>query len=49
MGAFERGDDPLGLRETVEGGKGFIRGTHTAWRYKDYIIIADEVFSSSRT
>lgn len=29
-----------------EGGKGFIRGTHTAWRYKDYVIIADEVFGN---
>jgi hypothetical protein len=25
----------------AEGGKGFIRGTHTAWRYKDYVILAD--------
>ena len=31
----------------AEGGKGFIRGTHTAWRHKDYIIIADEVFGNS--
>jgi hypothetical protein len=30
-----------------KGGKGFIRGTHTAWRHKDYIIIADEVFGNS--
>jgi hypothetical protein len=29
-----------------EGGKGFIRGTHTAWRYKNYLVIADEVFSN---
>jgi hypothetical protein len=27
------------------GGPGFIRGTHTAWRYKDYVFIADEVFT----
>ncbi|MDQ3697591.1 MAG: Ig-like domain-containing protein [Gemmatimonadota bacterium] len=26
------------------GGPGFIRGTHTAWRYKNYVFIADEVF-----
>ena len=26
------------------GGPGFIRGTHTAWRYKSYVFIADEVF-----
>jgi hypothetical protein len=32
-----------------EGGKGFIRGTHTAWRYKDYLVIADEVFSNDAT
>ena len=25
-------------------GPGFIRGTHTAWRHKDYVFIADEVF-----
>ena len=30
-----------------DGGPGFIRGTHTAWRHKDYVIIADEVFPSS--
>ena len=24
---------------------GYIRGTHTAWRYKNYVFIADEVFS----
>ena len=29
-----------------EGGKGFIRGTHTAWRYKNYVLIADEVFGN---
>lgn len=32
--------------ETV-GGPGFIRGTHTSWRHKDYVIIADEVFPAS--
>ena len=26
------------------GGPGFIRGTHTAWRHKDYVFISDEVF-----
>jgi hypothetical protein len=25
-------------------GAGFTRGTHTAWRHKDYIFIADEVY-----
>jgi hypothetical protein len=29
------------------GGPGFIRGTHTAWRHRDYVIIADEVFPAS--
>lgn len=29
------------------GGSGFIRGTHTAWRHRDYVFIADEVFPSS--
>jgi hypothetical protein len=28
----------------IDGGPGFIRGTHTAWRYRDYVFIADEVF-----
>ena len=27
------------------GGPGFIRGTHTAWRHKNYVFIADEVFT----
>ncbi|MBM4193761.1 MAG: hypothetical protein FJ202_05195 [Gemmatimonadetes bacterium] len=31
----------------AEGGAGFIRGTHTAWRHKNYVFIADEVFPSS--
>jgi hypothetical protein len=31
----------------VVGGPGFIRGTHTAWRHRDYVFIADEVFPSS--
>jgi hypothetical protein len=26
-------------------GPGFIRGTHTAWRHKNYVFIADEVFT----
>jgi hypothetical protein len=25
-------------------GAGFVRGTHTAWRHKNYVFIADEVF-----
>ncbi|HVT37806.1 MAG TPA: Ig-like domain-containing protein [Gemmatimonadaceae bacterium] len=31
----------------VDGGPGFIRGTHTAWRHKNYVFIADEVFPAS--
>jgi hypothetical protein len=31
-------------RVETEAGAGYIRGTHTAWRHKDYVIIADEVF-----
>ncbi len=30
----------------LEGGKGFIRGTHTAWRHNNYVFIADEVFGN---
>ncbi|MEN9509449.1 MAG: hypothetical protein RLZZ621_2012 [Gemmatimonadota bacterium] len=29
------------------GGPGFIRGTHTAWRHKQYVFIADEVFPAA--
>ena len=29
------------------GGPGFIRGTHTAWRHRDYVFIADEVFAAT--
>ncbi len=31
------------------GGPGFIRGTHTAWRHKNYVFIADEVFPAAGT
>ena len=31
----------------ASGGPGFIRGTHTAWRHKNYVFIADEVFPSN--
>jgi hypothetical protein len=31
----------------ASGGPGFIRGTHTAWRHRDYVFIADEVFPGS--
>lgn len=29
-------------------GPGFIRGTHTAWRHKNYVFIADEVFPAGQ-
>ena len=29
----------------VASGPGFIRGTHTAWRHRNYVFIADEVFA----
>jgi hypothetical protein len=32
--------------EAVDG-PGFIRGTHTAWRHKNYVFIADEVFTNA--
>jgi hypothetical protein len=32
----------------ASGGSGFIRGTHTAWRHKNYVFIADEVFPANR-
>ena len=28
----------------ITGGTGYVRGTHTAWRHKNYVFIADEVF-----
>ena len=31
----------------LEGGPGFIRGTHTAWRAGRYVFLGDEVFSAS--
>lgn len=31
----------------AEGGPGFIRGTHTAWRSGRYVFVGDEVFSAT--
>jgi hypothetical protein len=31
----------------VVSGAGFVRGTHTAWRHKNYVFIADEVYRAS--
>jgi hypothetical protein len=30
----------------AEGGPGYIRGTHTAWRHGRYVFVGDEVFSA---
>ena len=30
----------------AQGGPGFIRGTHTAWRHGKYVFVGDEVFSA---
>jgi hypothetical protein len=38
--------DKLYKRVELKGGPGYIRGTHTAWRHKDYVFIADEVFGA---
>jgi hypothetical protein len=39
--------DSLYRRVELEGGPGFIRGTHTAWRHGNYVFIADEVFGNN--
>jgi hypothetical protein len=44
---FKYNLDSLYRQVEVESGPGFTRGTHTAWRYKDYVIIADEVYRAS--
>jgi hypothetical protein len=36
--------DSLYRQVSEVGGPGFIRGTHTAWRYRNYVFVADEVF-----
>ncbi|MBA3497684.1 MAG: hypothetical protein H0T86_11315, partial [Gemmatimonadales bacterium] len=36
--------DSLYRQVAETSGPGFIRGTHTAWRHKNYIFVADEVF-----
>jgi hypothetical protein len=30
----------------AQGGPGYIRGTHTAWRHENYVFVGDEVFSA---
>jgi hypothetical protein len=39
--------DSLYKNVALDGGPGFIRGTHTAWRHGKYVIIADEVFGNA--
>lgn len=39
--------DALYRQAEVDGGPGYIRGTHTAWRHRNYVFIADEVFPAS--
>lgn len=36
--------EPLYPAAAADWGPGFISGTHTAWRHKNYVFIADEVF-----
>jgi hypothetical protein len=44
---FKYNLDSLYSRVALEGGPGFIRGTHTAWRHRNYVFIADEVFGNN--
>jgi hypothetical protein len=44
---FKYNLDSLYKDVTFEGGPGFIRGTHTAWRHGKYVFIADEVFGNT--
>lgn len=46
VGQYKYDLDKLYRDVELEGGKGFIRGTHTAWRHKNYVFIADEVFGN---
>jgi hypothetical protein len=39
--------DKLYNEVEVVSGPGFTRGTHTAWRHKNYVFIADEVYRAS--
>ena len=39
--------DSLYKNVALDGGPGFIRGTHTAWRHGKYVFIADEVFGNA--
>jgi hypothetical protein len=43
---FKYNLDDLYRNVEAEGGPGFIRGTHTAWRTRNYVFVGDEVFSA---
>jgi plastocyanin len=45
---FKYNLDSLYRQVEAESGPGFTRGTHTAWRHKDYVFIADEVYRASQ-
>lgn len=40
--------DQLYRHVEAAGGPGFLRGTHTAWRHKNYVFVGDEVFPAKR-
>jgi hypothetical protein len=44
----QQGFDLESLYRDVEaqGGPGYIRGTHTAWRHENYVFVGDEVFTA---
>ena len=48
MSQFKYDLNALYRQVEAAGGPGFIRGTHTAWRHKNYVFIADEVFPATR-
>ena len=45
---FKYNLDSLYRQVEAESGPGFTRGTHTAWRHKNYVFIADEVYRASQ-
>jgi len=45
---FKYNLDSLYRQVEAESGAGFTRGTHTAWRHRNYVFIADEVYRASQ-
>jgi plastocyanin len=45
---FKYNLDSLYRQVEAESGPGFTRGTHTAWRHRNYVFIADEVYRASQ-